>query len=170
MEKELKKLGLLTTYIYNDKLNKNLLIAMKKDFKGMIRVFDDEQGVELGYITYTINGRGIFVSSLVVKEYYQQNGIARIMFNTAMVHGDIFGVNQIYGNINPTDPIRGVSNNDENSFIKEKKALKQIYKKLGCKVEGDKFQKVWKEGECFDNCCNEVKMLLSDTVVNRENL
>ena len=83
-------------------------------------VFDEQNGLnEIGSIIFTINGRGVYLSKFVVDETFQQNGIGSFMFNFAMAYGDKIGRTCIYGEANPTDPIKGVSDQSKQNFQKE---------------------------------------------------
>ena len=168
--KELEKFGFASKEIHHKKLDKPLLISMRKGPKGQIFIFDKDNGDnEIACIQYTVNPRGVYVSKFVTNEEYQQNGLGRLIFSLAMAHGDALGVQEIYGPIDPTDPIKGVSSEEEDSFDKEKQTLEKIYSSLGCKVEDGKFSRIWKEKEILNNSSEEIKTFIEE-VAGSENI
>ena len=154
--------GYVTQQIENSKLNKTLLIAVKKGSKSNVLVFEEENGLnEIGSATFTINGRGVYLSKFVVNENFQQNGIGRLMFNLAMACGDKMGRTCIYGEANPTDPIKGVSNQENNTFLKEQEKIRELYECLGCQLNGENFVRNWQSGKILKQSDKQVISLVN---------
>ena len=150
-----------TIEVLNKKLQKNLIVAMKKQPRGKIMVFDNARGFfEVATILYNINSRGVYLSEFMVNEDYQQCGVGRMIFNLAMAHGDKCGKILIYGVADPTDPIKDVS--EKGDYNLEVKTIRDIYKKLGCTIENEnEFKRVWNEGEIVASLCEKEKELIA---------
>ena len=69
------------------------------------------------------------------------------MWDFATAHGDKLGKTCIYGESCPTDPILGIDEHKNGSITAEQEKLKEIYQKLGCKIDGNNFKQTWKQGE-----------------------
>ena len=160
MATSLEDYDFATMMVENKKLGKNLLVAMKKQPKGKIMLFDATRGFdEVATILYNINAKGVYVSEFMVNVEYQQCGLGKYIFCLAMAHGDARGKTQVYGEANPTDPIKGVSENG--NYETEARTICEIYKKLGCIIEdGDKFKQEWKQGEILNMLGEEERKLI----------
>lgn len=160
--------GFAVKQIENIKLNKSLLVAIKKGARGKIMVFAARHGMEeVASMGYTINSKGVYLSKFVVSEELQQCGIGRFMWNLAMAHGDALGKTCIYGEANPTDPIQGVSSEEGVTFKQEQDKIREIYKKLGCTINGESFIRTWKEGEILKVSNEDIKSLV-DKIIEEE--
>ena len=169
LEQEVKNYGMISEQVENKKLGKNVLVVMKKERYGKIMVFDDLNIDEpIGTLKYNIGSNGVYVSEFVVAENFQKNGIARMMWNLAMAHGDMFGKTCIYGEANPTDPIKGTSDQEGVTFEIEQNKINEIYGKLGCKVEGGAFKREWIEGEIINNLCENENLIVSQILENQK--
>lgn len=154
--------GFAVQQIENIKLNKTLIVAIKKGSRGRIMIFAGKYGMnDIASMDYTINSKGVYVSTFVVSEEMQQNGIGRFMWNLAMAHGDSYGKTCIYGEANPTDPIRGVSGEDGVTFEQEKEKIMEIYSKLGCSFDDESFRRTWKAGEILKDSGEDIISLVN---------
>ena len=77
------------------------------------------------------------LASFFVDEECQQQGYGKFLFNLACAHADVLGATHLAGSAHPTDPIKGVSNN-EDSFDKEQQKI------VGCRDSADGIE------ECID--------------------
>ena len=160
--------------VYNEKLRKNVLIVLLYGGSGLkVRVYDETRGLdEIGAMSYSIIGKRMSISSFVVKEDFQRNGIGRLMFEFATAHADFQNVDYLHGVIDPTDPIKGVSSEENFDIEPERNALIKIYKKLGCDVAsvnvgGEQkliFDQTWKHGEKFNSVDAQRRKMIEEVV------
>lgn len=150
--------NLATYYVFhrikNKKLDKNLLIAYLRQNRHQLYIYDEENSAkEIARLQYSFDGRGVFIRDLFVEEDYQQNGIAKLLLDIAMVHGDSQGHSMLYGYASPTAKIKGVgAGYDDLGYANEQMILTDIYTKMGCTfntglndIDDDfKFVKRWK--------------------------
>lgn len=131
--------------IYNRKLNKNFLLVFISGSINKLVVYDEEHGTnEIARILYVIRGKNLVVSELEVQEEFQQNGIAKLLFNIALAQADLQGATFAYGQVDPINNIKGIDADNQRE-LKEK--LIEIYTKLGCFYN--------KENNCFEICLKE---------------
>jgi len=175
----------LSTYnvlytIQNKKLKKDLLVAYLRQDKHLIYVYDAEKAAkEIARIRYSFGDMGVFIRELFVEEQYQQNGIAKLLLDIAMIHGDSQGLSMLYGFASPTAKIKGVSegHNDLGS-ANEQMALTEIYTRMGCTFDAQlndidddyKFVKRWKPGVEYYLADKKIKMLVKKINEKEEEL
>ena len=123
--------------IYNDKLDKSFMFVFYPKSHREVVVYDEEANCkEIARVTYNMNGKGTYVSELLVDEEYQQLGFGKFLFSVVIEHSKNLGSKMVYGCASPIDNIKGVSNQGgDDEFEKEKEIVKLIYQKLGCSVE-----------------------------------
>lgn len=133
----------------NSKLNQNFIIMSVKGSHNKIMILNPIDNMnDIATILYTARGHKTFISSFEVNENYQQCGLGRLLFDIALTHSDILGITTVYGDADPINNIKGVSRKPGVSFDDERTAIKNIYQKLGCRIENDdRFYQDWKEGE-----------------------
>jgi len=152
--------------IYNRKLNKNFLLVFISGSKNKLVVYDEEHGTnEIARILYVISGKNLVVSELEVQEEFQQNGIAKLLFNIALAQADLQGATFAYGQIDPINNIKGVEP-DNQVALKEK--LIEIYAKLGCiyNKENNNFEMTWNENEKLSGLDRQIKSFVYDITNN----
>ena len=154
--------GFEAQQIESIKLNEPIIVAIKNDSRGKIMIFSEKYGMDcIASISYAINNVGVYVSTFVVIEEMQQKGIGRLMWDLAMAHGDSLGKTCIYGEANPTDPIYGVSGEEGVNFKQEQEKIREIYGKLGCKLDGKNFIRTWRQGEILKSSNKDVISLIN---------
>lgn len=134
----------------NQKLQQQFILMAIKGIHNKIMLIDELNNMfEFATILYSIHGKKIYLSSFEVNENYQQNGFGRLLFETAIAHGDILGATEIYGEASPINNIKGVSDAENSTFEDEEKAIFTIYEKLGCKINplNHNFYKKWTSGK-----------------------
>lgn len=145
--------------------DKPLLVVAIKGSKHKIMIYDSPDiAKEIAEISYSNNKKDMFLSTFEVNEQYQQKGLGRFLFNLAVAHVDSTGTSRLYGQANPTNNIKGVSNVEGKTFNHEKQAIIEVYKKLGCHVGFDgNFEQTWKPGEKIKNA-NELIIYLAQKI------
>ena len=123
--------------IHNTKIDKDLLFAYIGGAREKIMVYDISCEREIARICYALNNKGVYLSEFVVDSEYQQNGIGKTLFDMVGCRGLQLDKKLIYGVASPTDEIKGVSKEEDDTFEEEKKAIVKIYEKLGCEVISD---------------------------------
>lgn len=158
--------------VYNKSLKRDLLFVFVEGSCKKVMIFDQFRGLnEIATIRYSVAGKRVSLSEFRVNEDYQRNGIGRFMFEFALTHGDAVGAEYVVGFANPTDPIKGVS--EDCGRDDEMLALIEIYKKLGCRfsnvndVYGAQFEQRWISGEKVKGA-DETMRNLVDLVVGYE--
>lgn len=140
--------------IVNDKqFSAPFLLVSTNNIKQKIMLFDGNAELDqFAEISYSRPSKGMVLASFFVDEEYQQQGFGKFLFNLACAHADILGANHLAGSAHPTDPIKGVSNN-EDSFDAEQQTIIEIYKKLGCTFEEGStfFEQNWTNGDKIKN-------------------
>lgn len=134
----------------NHKLNQHFLIMSIKGSHNKIMILNPEDDFcDIATLLYTARGNKAYVSSIEVNEDYQQNGFGRLLFEIALTHADILGITLVYGDVDPINNIKGVSNIEGKTFEDEQNALIKIYQKLGCTYNEttNRFHQKWKSGE-----------------------
>lgn len=126
-----------------------LLLVAIKGTKQKISIYSSINSVhEIANISYTNNKRVMHLSSFEVEEEHQQKGIGRFLFELATAHVDITGAFYLYGQANPTNNIKGISDSGGDTFKREQKALVRIYERLGCIFKDDNnFEQSWINGD-----------------------
>ena len=82
----------------NQNLQRQFMLVAVKGIHNKIMLFDELNDMfEVATILYSVHGKKIYLSSFEVDENYQQNGLGRLLFETAATHGDILGATEIYG-------------------------------------------------------------------------
>ena len=142
--------------VKNKKLNKSLLIAYLRQARHQICIFDESKDAqEIARIGYSFGDMGVFIRELFVEEEYQQNGIAKLLLDIAMIHGDSQGYSMLYGFAAPAATIKGIEDGDDDlTYANKQMALAEIYTRMGCTfdtqlndIDDDyKFVKRWKPG------------------------
>lgn len=157
--------------VFIEKLGKPLLFVCSKPTIRVLKVYDGLSGLnEVAEIRYNIRKDSVYISSFKVNEEYQHLGIGRMIFEFAMAQADAMGVTSLYGTADPTDPIKGVSSDDEDSYDREVEVLKSIYKKLGCSFFDDKnFVQKWDRGERL-KCMDQSRKNMIDEGLKHENI
>ena len=88
----------------------------------------------------------------------------------AIVQGNKLGANNLYGYASPISAIKGIFDDEENSFDKAQMALIDIYSHLGYEFiktgEEFKFIKTWKRGDIKDFENREINKFISNIVDN----
>ena len=134
----------------NKKLDKQFVLIAVNGIHQRIAIFDAlAEMKKVATILYSNRGNKTFVSSFEVNENYQQNGLGRLLFEIALTHADILDITMLYGDAEPINNIKGISNNENSTFEEEQQAIISIYKKLGCTVNpiDNRFVQKWKSGE-----------------------
>ncbi len=134
----------------NHKLNQHFVLMSIKGSHNKIMILNPEDDFcDIATILYTARGNKTFISSFEVNEDYQQNGLGRLLFDIALTHADILGITNVYGDADPINNIKGVSNQEGITFEDEQQAIIKIYQKLGCTFEPEshRFYQEWKSGE-----------------------
>ena len=150
--------------VFNQKLNKELLVCFTTSSKSSIMVFDENSNInEIAKISYAIRGNNVVVSSIEVNSDYQQNGIAKMLFNIALAHADFQLANNAFGDVDPINDIRGI---DKDNFEKHKETLIEIYKKLGCSYceETNRFNISWEHGERIELLTEQEQQVFNSVV------
>lgn len=144
-----------------DNFDKPLLVVAIKGSKHKIMVYDSPDiSKEIAQISYTNMGGDMHISSFEVNEQHQQKGLGKFLFNLASTHADITGTTRLYGQANPTNAIKGVSNVEGKSFRHEQLAVVLVYKSLGCTFKADNnFEQIWKSGEKIEKSNNLIQNL-----------
>ena len=160
--------------VFIEKLGKPLLFVCFEPNIRTLRVYNSNslnEEVKVAEIRYRIGEDSVYISSFNVDEKYQQMGIGRTIFEFAMAHGDAKGATKVYGTASPTDPIKGVSDEfDESNYEKEVEALKTIYGKLGCVfIDSENFVRKWHHGELFDKIEDWAKSMIGKAI-SKENV
>ena len=134
----------------NHKLNQCFLIMSIKGSHNKIMILNPEDDFcDIATILYAIRGNKTYIASIEVNEDYQQNGFGRLLFEIALAHTDLCGLTLAYGDVDPINSIKGVSNVEGTTYEDEKTALIAIYQKLGCTYNEttNRFHQKWKSGE-----------------------
>ena len=134
----------------NKNFDKPFLLMAIKGSHHKLLIYDETLDMtQIAEILYAIRGHKVYISSFEVNEDYQQNGIGRLLFNIAATHGDIENATFIYGDADPINNIKGVSDKEGVTFEDEQQTIFKIYQKLGCIVnpETHGFYQVWKYGD-----------------------
>lgn len=134
----------------NHKLNQHFLIMSIKGSQNKITILDPENDFcDIATILYTACGNKAYISSFEVNENYQQNGFGKLLFEIALTHADILGIKLAYGDVDPINTIKGISNVEGYTFEDEYNALITIYQKLNCKYDQNtnRFYQKWNTGE-----------------------
>lgn len=119
----------------NKNFDRSFLLMAIKGFRYRLLIFDETSDMtQIAELLYSVRGNKIYISSFEVNENYQQNGLGRMLFEIAMTHGDILGATRIYGDADPINNIKGVSDNENATFEDEQQAIFTIYQKLGCTI------------------------------------
>ena len=134
----------------NQKLDKQLVLIAVNGIHQRIAIFDAlAEMKEVATIIYSNRRNKTFISSFEVDENYQQNGIGRLLFEIALTHADILDITMLYGDAEPINNIKDVSNIEGKTFEDEQNTLIKIYQKLGCTINpiDNRFVQKWKSGE-----------------------
>lgn len=153
--KQIKKYNpdALCIVVDDKQFNEPFLLVSTNSMKQKIMLFDGNSDLDqFAEISYSRPTKGMVLASFFVDEECQQQGYGKFLFNLACTHADVLGATHLAGSAHPTDPIKGVSNN-EDSFEKEQQTIIEIYKKLGCSFENDStfFEQHWTNGDKLKN-------------------
>lgn len=152
--------------VYNEKLNRPLLFVATRPNIRTLAVYDESRGFkEVAKIRYNLNGNSVYISSFVVDVDYQGCGIGKTIFNFAMAHLDAMGGTRLYGTASPTDPIKGVSTDSDESYENEVRTLKTIYEKLGCRfIDDENFVQDWEHGDKINEIDPSLRKMIGEWV------
>lgn len=154
-----------------EKMNKDVLFVVLDQSTYKVMLFEESNGMkEIGIIRYAVRGEKVFISEFEVNEKYQGNGLGRLLFDFALAHADTLGVSYAFGCATPTSNIKGITGTGLERYKKEKQAIYEIYKKLGCNFDNPAndteddpiFDQTWVNGEKFKSA----SPIVCDLVLN----
>ena len=178
IEKEIKKMAphapMKRFHFSNPQMD--FLCVYIEGSKQFIRLFDENHGLDIvSSIGYRINSNSCFISSFETLEELQGLGLGRFVYNMALAHADMQGAKSSYGDLSPTNSIKGVSAFGEEHFSEEIEALIQIYSKLGNNLDVSqengsiRFSSSWNAGDRIKLLSNEQLELLQEISPNKNN-